>query len=90
MREGAEARQAAGRVVRAETLPRPACRPRLLAVRDAIDRRNARDLTVPPADSEAFAFLARRLRYGNDVAQLRADLARYTAWVQELNGQLLP
>ena len=52
-------------------------------------RGNARDLTVPPAGSEAFAFLARRLRYGNDVAQLREDLARYTAWVQELNTRLL-
>ena len=52
-------------------------------------RGNARDLTVPPADSEAFAFLARRLRYGNDVGQLRDDLARHTACVQELNAQLL-
>ena len=52
-------------------------------------RGNAKDLTVPDADSEGFAFLARRLRYGNDVARLREELARYTAWVQELNGRLL-
>jgi len=52
-------------------------------------RGNARDLTVPPADSEAFAFLARRLRYGNDVGQLRDDLARHTASVQELSARLL-
>jgi glutamate-ammonia-ligase adenylyltransferase len=52
-------------------------------------RGNAKDLTVPPADSEAFAFLARRLRYGNDVAQLREDLARYTACVQEQSARLL-
>ena len=52
-------------------------------------RGNAKDLTVPPADSEAFAFLARRLRYGNDAAQLREDLARYTACVQEQSARLL-
>jgi glutamate-ammonia-ligase adenylyltransferase len=52
-------------------------------------RGNARDLTVPPADSEGFAFLARRLRYGNDVTRLRDDLARHTTCVQELNARLL-
>jgi len=52
-------------------------------------RGNAKDLTVPPDDSEEFAFLARRLRYGSDLAQLRDDLARYTASVQELNTRLL-
>ena len=51
-------------------------------------RGNAKDLTVPPADSEEFAFLARRLRYGNDVAQLRQDLARHSSSVQELGAQL--
>ena len=50
---------------------------------------NARDLTVPPAEGEAFAFLARRLRYGNDVPRLRDDLTRHTAYVQELNSRLL-
>lgn len=52
-------------------------------------RGNARDLTVPPPESEEFAFLARRLRYGNDVARLREDLARHTAYVQELMARLL-
>jgi glutamate-ammonia-ligase adenylyltransferase len=52
-------------------------------------RGNAKDLTVPPDDSEEFAFLARRLRYGSDLAQLRGDLARYTASVQELDARLL-
>jgi glutamate-ammonia-ligase adenylyltransferase len=52
-------------------------------------RGNAKDVTVPPADSEEFAFLARRLRYGGDVAQLRDELTRYTTSVQELNARLL-
>jgi glutamate-ammonia-ligase adenylyltransferase len=52
-------------------------------------RGNAKDLTVPPAESEEFAFLARRLRYGNDVAQLRQDLAHHSSSVQELCAQLL-
>lgn len=52
-------------------------------------RGNAKDLTVPPAGSEEFAFLARRLRYGSDLAQLSDDLARYTSCVQELSTQLL-
>jgi glutamate-ammonia-ligase adenylyltransferase len=52
-------------------------------------RGNAKDLTVPPADSEEFAFLARRLRYGSDVAQLREDLIRHTTCVQELGTRLL-
>jgi glutamate-ammonia-ligase adenylyltransferase len=50
-------------------------------------RGNAKDLTIPPAGSEEFAFLARRLRYGSDVAQLRDELTRYTSWVQELSGK---
>jgi glutamate-ammonia-ligase adenylyltransferase len=52
-------------------------------------RGNAKDLTVPPAESEAFAFLARRLRYGNDVERLREELEGYTASVRELSGRLL-
>jgi glutamate-ammonia-ligase adenylyltransferase len=52
-------------------------------------RGNAKDLTVPPMDSEAFAFLARRLRYGNDVGQLSEDLTTHTTAVQELNRRLL-
>jgi glutamate-ammonia-ligase adenylyltransferase len=52
-------------------------------------RGNAKDLTVPPAGGEEFAFLARRLRYGSDLARLRDDLTRHTACVQELGAQLL-
>ncbi|MGQ9500879.1 MAG: glutamine synthetase adenylyltransferase [Anaerolineae bacterium] len=52
-------------------------------------RGNARDLSVPPADSEEFAFLARRLGYDDNMAQLRQDLLRHTSNVQELSRQLL-
>jgi glutamate-ammonia-ligase adenylyltransferase len=52
-------------------------------------RGNAKDLTVPLVDSEAFGFLARRLRYGDDVDQLRADLEGYTTSVRELSARLL-
>jgi hypothetical protein len=45
---------------------------------------------VPPYDSEAFAFLARRLRYGNDTNRLREELTRHTSDVQELSARLLP
>ena len=54
-----------------------------------IVRGNARDLTVPPADSEEFAFLARRLGYGDDLARLRADLAQHTSNVLELGKRFL-
>ncbi|MCS7259634.1 MAG: glutamine synthetase adenylyltransferase [Anaerolineae bacterium] len=52
-------------------------------------RGNARDLTVPPADSEEFAFLARRLGYGNDLARLHRDLLHHTTNVQALMRQIL-
>jgi glutamate-ammonia-ligase adenylyltransferase len=52
-------------------------------------RGNARDITVPPYESEEFAFLARRLRYGDDTARLRDDLLRYQTEVQEINQRLL-
>ncbi len=52
-------------------------------------RGNAKDLTVPPAESEEFAFLARRLGYDNNLAQLRDDLTRHTSCVQELSSRLL-
>ena len=35
------------------------------------------------------AFLARRLRYGNNVGRLRQELERYTTCVRELNARLL-
>ena len=52
-------------------------------------RGNARDLTVPATDSEAFAFLARRLRYGNDTSRLSADMNQHAASVRELSARLL-
>ncbi len=52
-------------------------------------RGNARDLTVPPAESEDFAFLARRLGYGQDLPRLRADIERYMTEVQALSARLL-
>jgi len=52
-------------------------------------RGNAKDLTVPEPESEGFSFLARRLRYGSDVARLREELDLYTTWVQELSAELL-
>ena len=50
---------------------------------------NAKDLTVPPPNDEEFAFLARRLNYGNDLARLQDDLTRHMAVVQELSEKLL-
>lgn len=50
---------------------------------------NAKDLTVPPANSEEFAFLARRLHYGDDVSQLQTDLSAHMQHVQEINARLL-
>ncbi len=52
-------------------------------------RGNAKDVTVPPYDSEEFAFLARRLLYENNIDRLRDDLEHYTADVQEINHRLL-
>ncbi len=52
-------------------------------------RGHAKDLTVPPTDSEEFAFLARRLGYGSDLERLRADLTRHMSDVQELSARLL-
>ena len=53
-------------------------------------RGNARDVTIPPLESDEFAFLARRLRYGTDLERLAQDLSRYPQDVQELNQRLLP
>ncbi len=52
-------------------------------------RGNARDITIPPEGSEEFAFLTRRMQYGNDTQRLRDELIRYTADVQEINQRLL-
>lgn len=48
-------------------------------------RGDARDLTVPPMDSEEFETLARRLDYHNDVAALHDDLIRHSQKVVELS-----
>ena len=50
---------------------------------------HAKDLTVPPTDSEEFAFLARRLNYGQELDRLRDDLTRHMICVQELSMRLL-
>ncbi len=52
-------------------------------------RGNAKDVTVPPYDSEEFAFLARRLRYENNIDRLQNDLLDYQTDVQEINTRLL-
>ena len=52
-------------------------------------RGNAKDITVPPYGSEEFAFLARRLRYENDIDRLRDDLLMYQTQVLEINNRLL-
>ena len=52
-------------------------------------RGNAKDLTCPPANSDAFAFLARHLGYAQDTQRLRRDLVEQMAWVQRLSDALL-
>jgi glutamate-ammonia-ligase adenylyltransferase len=52
-------------------------------------RGNSKDLTVPPVDSEEFAFLARRLGYGHDAERLSVTLNETMGWVQRLEGRLL-
>ena len=52
-------------------------------------RGNAKDLTVPPPDSEEFGFLARRLNYGSNLDQLWEDLTSHMAGVQALSQRLL-
>lgn len=66
----------------------------LLFLRELINalrvvRGNSKDLTVPPEESEEFAFLARRLGYGPEPARLRADLTHHLEWVRRLNARLL-
>jgi len=52
-------------------------------------RGNTKDVNIPRYDSEEFAFLARRLRYGSNTDILQEDLSRYTRDVLELNQRLL-
>lgn len=53
-------------------------------------RGNAKDVNIPPYDSDEFAYLARRLQYGSDVERLKLDLTRYPQEVLEINQRLLP
>jgi glutamate-ammonia-ligase adenylyltransferase len=52
-------------------------------------RGNARDVTMPKKNSEEFAFLARRMRYGKDIARLHSELERFTEDVRRINADLL-
>jgi len=52
-------------------------------------RGNARDVTIPPENSEEYSFLTRRMQYGNDRKRLSDEFIRYTADVQEINRRLL-
>ncbi|MEK7267939.1 MAG: glutamate-ammonia-ligase adenylyltransferase, partial [Nitrospirota bacterium] len=53
-----------------------------------IVRGNARDLVLPPDDSDTFIFLSRRLgytaeRWEEGAARLAADITRHMAWAQQ-------
>lgn len=52
-------------------------------------RGNAKDVTVPPLESDDFAYLARRMDYGGVLPRLYDDLIRHTSRVQSLLEQLL-
>ena len=52
-------------------------------------RGNAKDITLPPEDSEEFAYLTRRMNYGSDTRRFRSELLRYTSDVMEINSRLL-
>ncbi len=65
------------------------CVPESIYSADCPEVLKSKDLTVPLPDSEEFAFLARRLNYGSNLAQLHADLTGHTACVQELGRRLL-
>ncbi len=53
-------------------------------------RGNAIEITLPDEDSEEFAFLARRMRYGGDIQRLRQDLITHTTAIREINRRLFP
>ena len=52
-------------------------------------RGNAKDVNAPSENSEEFAFLARRMHYGNDHGKLSKELARFTEDIREINARLL-
>ena len=53
-------------------------------------RGDARDLAVPSSNTEEFAYLARRLNYGNRTGQLQTDIDSTTEIVTTLFETLLP
>jgi [glutamine synthetase] adenylyltransferase / [glutamine synthetase]-adenylyl-L-tyrosine phosphorylase len=53
-------------------------------------RGNSKDVNLPELESEEFAFLARRLRYGADTKRLQADLIRYPMDVLDISQRYLP
>ncbi|MFT5325837.1 MAG: glutamate-ammonia-ligase adenylyltransferase [Planctomycetaceae bacterium] len=53
-------------------------------------RGDARDLAVPSPYTEEFAYLARRLNYGNRTSQLQSDIDSTTDTVTALFDMLLP
>jgi glutamate-ammonia-ligase adenylyltransferase len=53
-------------------------------------RGNAKDVNIPPFESEEFLFLARRLQYGLDKERLQEDISRFPMEVMEINLRLLP
>lgn len=53
-------------------------------------RGDARDLAVPSPDTEEFAYLARRLNYGNRTGQLQTDIDSTINTVTTLFESLLP
>tara|TARA_R110002072_G_scaffold927_1_gene7410 strand:+ start:80435 stop:84136 length:3702 start_codon:yes stop_codon:yes gene_type:complete len=53
-------------------------------------RGDARDLAVPSPDTEEFAYLARRLNYGNRISQLQTDIDSTIETVTTLFETLLP
>lgn len=52
-------------------------------------RGNSKDVTVPAPESEEFLFLARRLKFGNDVEKLSQTISQVQADVVEMNRRLL-
>ena len=52
-------------------------------------RGDAKDLTIPPFDSDEFAFLARRIRYVDNKEELSEGIERNFAAVREISNRLL-
>ena len=52
-------------------------------------RGDTKDLTIPPPDSDEFAFLVRRVRYVNTVEEMREGIERHFAAVREISARLL-